>query len=97
MAVIVFLILLTRFLDDLVVGIGKARRLGDDLVVIAFFSQLSLRHVFGVTAQHDIGTAARHVGGDGDRAELTCLRDDLRLFLVVLGVQDIVLDTGFLQ
>ena len=41
-------------------------------------------------AQLDVGTAAGHVGGDGDRARLPGLRDDARLFGVVPGVEHLV-------
>ncbi len=78
--------------DLLVVGLGVAGGLGDQLVAVARPCAGRLGHVLGVAAQHDIGTAAGHVGGDGDRAELARLRDDLGLLLVVLGVQHVVLD-----
>ena len=42
------------------------------------------------TAEHDVGTAAGHVGGDGDRARATGLGDDLRFALVLLGVEHFV-------
>src|SRR5690606_23435952 len=37
-------------------------------------------------AKHDVGTAAGHVGGNGDDAGAPRLRDDFRLLLVILGV-----------
>ncbi len=43
-----------------------------------------------VAAQHDVGTAARHVGGDRDHLRPTRLRDDLRLARVLLGVEHLV-------
>ena len=43
-------------------------------------------------AQLDVGAAARHVRGDRHRARSPGVRDDLRLALVVLGVQHLVLD-----
>src|SRR5690606_10322781 len=46
------------------------------------------------TAEHDVGTAAGHVGGDGDRARAAGLGDDLRLALVLLGVEHFVRDAG---
>ena len=50
-----------------------------------------------VAAQQDVGAAAGHVGGDGDRALAAGLRDDLGLALVVLGVEHLVLDAHALQ
>jgi hypothetical protein len=48
-------------------------------------------------AQDDVGTAARHVGGDGDGAEAARLGHDLGFPLVVLGVQHHVPDVFALQ
>ena len=46
----------------------------------------------GIAAQHDVGAAAGHVGGHGDRALAPRLGHDRGLTLVVLGVQDLVRD-----
>ncbi len=48
---------------------------------------LGLGLALGVAAQEDVGAAARHVGGDGDGALAPRLGHDLRLLLVVLGVE----------
>ena len=61
------------------------------------FLQIALGHEFGVAAEHDIGAAACHVGRDGDRAQVTGLRDDLGFLFVVLGVQDVVRDALALE
>ena len=45
-----------------------------------------------VAAEHDVGAAAGHVGGDGDRAAPAGLGDDAGLLLVVLGVEHVVRD-----
>src|ERR1700687_3599343 len=47
-----------------------------------------LGHEFGVAAQQNIGAAACHVGGDGDRAFASGLRHNFRFALVELRVQD---------
>ena len=74
--------------EDLGVGgLGVGVGLGDQLVGKALLAQVGQRHVFGVAAEHDVRATACHVGRDRDRAELTRLRDDLCLALVVLGVQ----------
>ena len=49
---------------------------------------------FHTGAQLDVGSAAGHVGGDGHGAGPTGLRHDVRLALVLLGIQHLVLDTG---
>ena len=51
----------------------------------------------GVAAEHDVGAAARHVGGDRDGAGLAGLRHDVGLLLVELGVQDDVRHLAALQ
>ena len=83
--------------DLLVVGVGVAGGLGDELVGEAGLAQLGLGQVLGVAAQHDIGAAAGHVGGHGDRAQLAGLGDDLGLLLVELGVEHVVLDAPLLE
>ena len=42
----------------------------------------------GVAAELNVGAAAGHVGGDGDRARHAGLRDDVGLLLVVARVED---------
>jgi hypothetical protein len=48
-------------------------------------------------AKLDVRAASRHVRGDGDDAQLAGLGDDLRLLLVVLGVQDVMRQLARLQ
>ena len=50
-----------------------------------------------IAAQLDVGAAAGHVGGDGDRARHAGLGDDEGFLLVIAGVQHIVLDLALLQ
>ena len=87
---------LSRVRDDLVLGLGVAGGFGNDLVRKAVLFQVVLGEVFGVSAEHDIGTTTGHVGGDRDRAELAGLRDDFRFLFVILGVQDVVRNALFL-
>ena len=47
--------------------------------------------------QHDVGAAPGHVGGDGHRARPAGLRHDVRLALVLLGVQHLMRDPGIAQ
>ena len=83
--------------DLLVLSLGVAGGLGDDLLGEAGLTQVRLGQILRVAAEHDIRAAAGHVRRDRDGAELTGLRDDLGLFLVVLGVEDVVRDTRFTQ
>ncbi len=48
-------------------------------------------------AEFDVGSAAGHVGGYGDRTALARAGDDLRFLLMVLGVEDGVNDALLLQ
>src|SRR5450759_788917 len=48
---------------------------------------LAKAHV-GIAAELNVGAAAGHVGGDGDRARYAGLGDDKRLLLVIAGVED---------
>src|SRR3990172_4947129 len=50
-----------------------------------------------VAPQQDVGAAAGHVGGDGDGPFAPGLRHDLRLPLVVLGVQYLMRDPPLLE
>ena len=50
--------------------------------------QLAL--LLDVAAEHDVGAAARHVGGDGDHLRPAGLGDDLGFARVLLGVEHLV-------
>ena len=76
----------------LIVGLGVAGGVHNDLFGVTGLHQIGAGQVLGVAAQHDIGATARHVGGHGDGPQLTGLGHDLRFLLVVLGVEQIVLD-----
>jgi len=52
---------------------------------------------FQRTAQHDVGTTAGHVGGDGHRARTAGVGDDGRFAVVLLGIEHFVLHTGLAQ
>ena len=89
-----------------------ARRLGAGLGVLILVLQLGqvggqllgqlllqgrLSHIGHVATQHNIGAAACHIGGDSNRALLAGLRNDFRLTLMLLCVQNVVLDALLLQ
>ena len=52
-----------------------------------FLHAFLLGHELGVAAKQNVGTAASHVGGDGDCAFATGLSHDFRFLFVVLGVE----------
>ena len=52
---------------------------------------------FDVAAEFDVRPTPGHVGGNRDRAQLSGVSDDLRLLLMLAGVEDIVLQTFFFQ
>ena len=72
-----------------------ARFLGRVVEVLGLADQVDL--LLDVAAEHDVGAAARHVGGDGDHLRPAGLRDDLRLALVLLGVQHLVRQPDLLE
>ena len=55
-------------------------------------SPSSLEQHVEVAAELNVGATARHVGGDGHRAWHAGLGDDMRLLLVIAGVQHLVRD-----
>ncbi len=55
------------------------------------------RFEFRVAAQNDIGTTACHVGRDGDRAQTACFGNDLRFLFMLFRVEDVMLNTAFLE
>ena len=89
-------------LDDLPVQLGPlvlelARAAGELLLahhaVLAQLVDLALH----VAAEHDVGAAAGHVGGDGHGGRAAGLRDDHRLALVLLRVQHRMRDVRLLE
>ncbi len=88
---VIFVVLAPCLNNLLVVGLGKAGRLGDQLVRKPFLYELVARHIFGVSAENNIGTAARHIRCDCNSTFFACLCDDFRLFCVEFRVQDLVL------
>ena len=61
------------------------------------FVQNLLDQPLGIAAEQDVGATAGHIGRDRDCAQPPGLGDDVRLALVVLGVQHLVLDALALQ
>src|SRR5699024_8413288 len=95
----------TAHLDDLLVLFlvvlgGLFQRFGPGLLVLlggleraqATGLEFLVGDELGVASEHDVGTTAGHVGGDGDRTELAGPGDDRCLTGVILGVEDLVLD-----
>src|SRR6266446_4506438 len=73
-------------------ALGGAQRLGDSLL-----HALLLGHELRVAAEQNVSAAASHVGGDGDHAFASGLRDNLGFALVILRVQNNVLDSLLLE
>ena len=73
-------------------ALSGAQWLGNSL-----FDAFLLGRELGIAAQKNVGSAARHVSGNRDHAFTAGLRNDLRLTLVIFGVQDDVPDIFFLQ
>src|ERR1700676_629688 len=54
-------------------------------------------HLLGIAAKQNVRAAAGHVGGHGDSAFASSLRYDAGFAFVLLGVEHLVRDAGFLQ
>ena len=76
------------------VGFDLALR-GADRLRDSLLHALLLGHEFGIAAEQNVGAAAGHVGGDGDHALASGLRDNFRFALVVLRVQNDVFFSPF--
>ena len=81
----------------LILGFAIAGGLADDLLGEAGLAQVGLGQKLRVAAQHNVGAAAGHIGGDGDGAQLAGLGHDLRFLLVILGVEDGMGDAPLFQ
>ena len=88
-------------LDQLVLGLPGGAQLFDLLclgsVVQCGVSMHRRQQFFQVAAEHDIGTAAGHVGGDGDHLGPAGLGHDLGFARMLLGVQNLVRQLFLLQ
>src|ERR1019366_8502085 len=62
-----------------------------------FLEALVLGHELGVAAEQDVGTAAGHVGGDGNGVLAAGLGDNAGFAFVILGVEDLVLHPHLLE
>ena len=65
--------------------------------VESLLAQLQVGQELGVASEHDVGAAARHVGGHGHRSLATRLRDHGGFPLVLFRVEDFVRDALLLQ
>ena len=79
---------------DLGADLGGGSLLRD---LVLFFAELVGDAELHVAAELDIGAAAGHVGGDGERTRAPRLRDDVRLLLVIAGVEHVVGNRFLLQ
>ncbi|CAB4871211.1 unannotated protein [freshwater metagenome] len=59
--------------------------------------EFGYRDEFGVSAEHDVGTATRHVGGNRDRTKASSFGDNGGFTRVVLCVEHLVLDSTLRQ
>ena len=61
----------------------------------SFIKFNGLNVFFNVTPQHNVSASARHVGGNGDHARTACLRNDVSLSGMLLGIQHLMGQFGF--
>ena len=60
------------------------------LLIQRFVGLNGLNVFFDIAAQHNVGTATRHVGGNGDHAWATCLGHDVGFASVLFGIEHLV-------
>ena len=92
--------------DLLVLGVGdspglrqrRLTRLGRSGGRIeALLPEQLLGKEVGIAAEENVGASSRHVRRDRHRGLTSGLGHDLRLALVILGVEDLVLDAASLE
>ena len=89
----VFLVDIRSYLADGVPPLVGCRLRRIDLALAQNVASEKVR----ISAQQNVRSAARHVGGDRHGALAARLRHDFGFLLVILRVQDDVLDAGALQ
>ncbi len=93
----VLIVQLARTLNLLGLRGENGRGKVDILFLEPFLFELFLSHKLGVAAQHNVSTAARHVGGYRHLMQPPRLRYNHSLFLVVFGVEHVVRDLATAQ
>ena len=83
--------------DLLIVRLREAGRLADELLADLHAAHLRLGKIFRITAEHDIGAAARHIRRDRHRAGFTGLCDDLRFLLMIFRIEDFMFDMALFE
>ena len=73
-----------------VVGASEFGRFEYMLLGKSLGTHLRFCKIFAVSSEHYIGSASRHVGGNGNGAVFARLGDYLRFLLVIFGVKDAV-------
>src|SRR3954467_9498124 len=86
-----------RFAGLLGLGDALLHEAAFDLVRGRLRPHLAAGEELWIAAEEDVGAAAGHVGGNGDAPLAPGLRDDLRLALVLLGVQDVMGNAALLE
>ena len=77
-------------------GVGTLL-LGDLLIGHALLGEEVLGECGGVASQEDVRSSSGHVRGDGHGSLSASLGHDLRLALVILGVEHLVSDAALVQ
>ena len=86
----ILLVQLTRVQHRLGHILVVANGLHDDFLRNVLLTHTAAGQIVRVAAQQNIRAAARHVGGDGDRAHMTGLGHNFGFLLVVFGVQHLM-------
>ena len=94
---IIFIIHFSRGQEFFVLERDLTGSVGDGIFIIPILTHLFFGFKFRVAAQDDIRTTSGHVGGDGDRVQAACFRDDRGFAFVMLRVQDVMADSPLVE
>ena len=91
----------TNRFHELMVFSPLSAQINDSIFLSRFIQRIVGLHRINrhlqITAQHNIGTATRHIGGNGDHLRTSSLCHDFRFTCMLLGVQHLVRQVLFFQ
>src|SRR5262249_51608225 len=77
--------------------LGRFGNVPDVVYALGLLAQDGIEVAGGIASQQDVGTTARHVGRDGDRATAPGLGDDLCFTLVVFRIEHVMLHSLLIE
>ena len=87
----------TSLIDVFVISFCKTCCFDNKLLWNFHLTHFRFCEVFGITTKDNISTTTSHICCDSNSTELTSLSDDFSFFFVIFSIENIVLDTLFLE